>query len=317
MAALQSFPNARPLAIFAGYLATAAMLTMACLAMIVRPARPRRHGSALAMALFSLLAALSLASTWYYMFSFFHSSYLDWKTAQHLPPHAPLRLGDWLRDSALFKQAWAATLQTPGRAFWALQIFGFCANWSLTLAVQGTRKGIARLWVFVLLGQVVAISFAMNLSFLAMLSHASGPTKHVKTKADANESKARPSRGRDAASLTCQYALLGVSIALGLALPDTFSSPRFMWLLMIPHILAFASLLLPTSLRCSEVPWLAKLASQLVIVAFATTRLTSYGDAADALFAHPAVSSVGSDVLCCWLSYAAWYLMGEAESNSG
>ncbi|PHH82717.1 hypothetical protein CDD82_5072 [Ophiocordyceps australis] len=199
MASLQSFPNARPLAIFAGYLATAAILTTACLATIVSPARPRRRRSALVMTLFSLLAALSLASTWYYMFSFFHSSYLDWKTAQHLQPDAPLLLGDWLRDSALFKEAWAATLQTPERAWWAQQIFGFCASWSLTLAVQGTKKGISRLWVFVLLGQIVAISFAMNLSFLAMLSHDGAPAKHDKIKADANDkdTKTGSSRGKN------------------------------------------------------------------------------------------------------------------------
>lgn len=133
--------NARPLAIFTGYMVTAAALTATSIAVIRNGASKRRHAPStrrrVAIALFSLLAAVSLATTWYHMFCFFRWSYEQWASGRTLIDPDRLHLGQWLRDTALFKQAWGETLETPPRAWWCLQIFGFCANWSVMLAVQG------------------------------------------------------------------------------------------------------------------------------------------------------------------------------------
>ena len=134
--------NARPLAIFSGYMVTAAALTATSIA-IVRNGVSKRTESYLSkrrssMWIFGALAVASLASTWYHMFCFFRWSYVEWAKAHSLSDPDALYLGDWLRDTALFKQAWASTLETAPRAWWSLQIFGFCANWSVMLAAQGT-----------------------------------------------------------------------------------------------------------------------------------------------------------------------------------
>lgn len=138
---MEDVSNARPLGIFAGYMILAAALTAKSIA-IVRNGVSRRteahmHQRRLAILVFSVLAAVSLATTWYHMFCFFQWSYTEWAKTRSLSHPEQLYLGEWLRDTALFKQAWASTLETPSRAWWCLQIFGFCANWSVMLAAQG------------------------------------------------------------------------------------------------------------------------------------------------------------------------------------
>ncbi|KXH35370.1 hypothetical protein CSIM01_08945 [Colletotrichum simmondsii] len=139
--------NVRPLAIFTGYMVLAAGLTAKSIGIIrnQRRASLSRNGPVAAPAyrralvVFSALAALSLATTWYHMFRFFEWSYGQWATTQASAglDSTELRLGEWLHDTSLFKQAWASTLETGPRAWWSLQIFGFCANWSVILAAQG------------------------------------------------------------------------------------------------------------------------------------------------------------------------------------
>lgn len=142
--------NVRPLSIFTGYMLLAAGLTAKSISVICSQQRAssRRNGPASsaqrrAIVVFSVLASLSLATTWYHMFRYFEWSYDQWAIAQASGVGAGditstgLRLGEWLRDTSLFKQAWASTLETGPRAWWSLQIFGFCANWSVLLAAQG------------------------------------------------------------------------------------------------------------------------------------------------------------------------------------
>lgn len=138
-------------------MATAAALTAACIWIIASSPSPssrqdkearlrlakRGTQRSLAKIAFTGLAILSLATTWYYMFVYFGWSYADWakvRAAQNPLESHEVRLGDWLRDTKLFKQAWSSTLTTQPRQWWSLQIFGFCASWSITLAVQGKKE---------------------------------------------------------------------------------------------------------------------------------------------------------------------------------
>ncbi|POR37077.1 Uncharacterized protein TPAR_02725 [Tolypocladium paradoxum] len=323
----QAVSNARPVAVFAGYMVAAAVLTAASITTVCAGASTRRHRGhgrsashahrpRAAIVAFAALAVLSLATTWRHMFGFFRWSYLEWaasrgQLAAEQTPLSELRLGEWLRDTTLFKQAWAATLETPARAWWSLQVFGCCANWSVTLAVQAKRRAIPRVCVFMLLGQVVAISFAMNLSFLAFLLHdAVLPTSLERD----------PVAGPAASSPSLNHFILALNISLALVIPGSFGHPHFMWLLLAPHLLAFAPLLLNAlssrGKQPAEPSWYIKSASQAVIVAVATTAVARQGGSlaviAGAFYEHPAVSSVGWDVICCWLSSVAWYALGEA-----
>ncbi|KAF3353980.1 hypothetical protein VdG1_07879 [Verticillium dahliae VDG1] len=280
--------NARPIAILAGYMVLAATLTL------------------LGFTVFSLLAVLSLATTWYHMFRFFEWSYAAWKARRLLRPgnSAKLYVGLWLRETSLFKQAWASTFETPARAWWSLQIFGFCANWSVMLAVQAKKRKIPHMWPFMLLGQVVAISFASNLFFLAVLAHdvvapAALPEEAVKPKErlsdsddsndddddnDSSESakKAQPQQVLTPAMAPFWYQIvLGLTVGCAVSVPDKFGTPTFLPIVLAPHLLAFTPLLINRILRreAEGGGW------ELIL---------------STLHEHPAVSSVGWDVICCW-----------------
>lgn len=147
--------HGRPLAIFIAYFTANAVLLTTCVCVILSPRRrvngvtpsqasgDYRHGRSatsrrvLATVLFTALAIFSLATTWYYMFRFFQWSYTDWAQRQNLELASDWYIGAWLRDTKLFRQAWASTLETAPRAWWSLQIFSFCASWSVMVAVEG------------------------------------------------------------------------------------------------------------------------------------------------------------------------------------
>ncbi|KAF7553474.1 hypothetical protein G7Z17_g3621 [Cylindrodendrum hubeiense] len=317
--------NIRPIAILAGYLATAVLLTSWCIAIIrvrlgvatgLSPIGEARRRSA--MTVFSLLAVVSFATTWYHMFRFFEWSYIQWAVSSGFEQVSAdpngLHLGQWLRETQLFRQAWASTLETPPRAWWSMQIFGFCANWSVLLAAQAKKRSIPHMWVFMLLGQVVAISFAANLSFLAFTVYdVAGPSKKTPPK----HIVATPS-----SSPFWWPVILGFNISIAVSIPNLFDNPRFMQILMLPHILAFAPLLLNRLLPV-QVPahllnqpsMFYKIGTMAVVLILATNEVKSAGGDFDLILStfheHPAVSSVGWDVICCWVSFGAWHIFGQ------
>lgn len=135
------------------------------------------------------------------------------------------------------------------------------------------------MWILMLLGQVVAISFAMNLSFLALL--ASPPRRD-----DAgNHRRLASAAVPEYSQLPRHHLVLRLSVCLALAVPGSFGRP---------HVLAFAPLLLG-ALQPAEPSWRVKAAT-------AAVARQGGGLAAipGALYEHPAVSSVGWDVICCW-----------------
>ncbi|TDZ61517.1 hypothetical protein CTRI78_v004383 [Colletotrichum trifolii] len=329
--------NTRPLGIFTGYMILAAALTLKSIAIIRSQSRRRRRRRATpppkdgspvatsglprgaAVAVFSLLAALSLATTWYHMFRFFEWSYQQWAFARYfegigMTGEEGLMLGEWLKDTSLFKQAWASTLETGPRAWWSLQIFGFCANWSVLLAVQARKRSISHAWVFVLLGQVVAISFAANLSFLAILCSPavdeSSASRGVK-KQEGGKTKSESS------FVSWHTITLIVTLAWATSIPSAIGKPGFLSLLLGPHLLAFVPLtlnkLLPGRLL-GEPAWAWKAASMIWVLAAAFKGVLGDEEGLSVvlktLYEHPAVSSVGWDVICCWISFGAWQLIG-------
>ncbi|KAF4125133.1 hypothetical protein GMORB2_3972 [Geosmithia morbida] len=324
---MEEVSNVRPLAIFSGYMVTAAVLTAACISIIrgglsrqQRQPWPQRK---LALTVFSLLAAFSLGMTWYHMFRFFGWSYNEWKARQIpglLDPDV-VHLGRWLRETKLFQQAWATVLDSPSRSWWSLQIFGFCANWSVMLADQERRRGIPHLWLFMLLAQVVAVSFASNLFFLAVAAYSpDGRNDNGNEKGSAAGDEDDDDDG-DSASSFWYDAVIIVTVSLALGVPAAVDQAHFLRLLLMPHLLGFAPLLLnralPKGSSSSTGPGWPRMATytgaMATVVGFATFAAVSEEVGADLywnlLHDHPAVSSVGWDVVCCTVSYSAWYLL--------
>lgn len=110
---------------------------------------------------------------------------------------------------------------------------------------------------------------------------------------------------------------------LAVNVPSSFGQPNFMPLLLAPHLLAFAPLLLNRLLpqadpahTLNNPSTMTKLGGMVIIVGVATLTVVDEGGDWDTIVStlheHPAVSSVGWDVICCWVSYTVWHIFGEA-----
>ncbi|KAI5900787.1 uncharacterized protein SCHCODRAFT_02523071 [Schizophyllum commune H4-8] len=123
---------------------------------------------------FVTLTALSFGYTWYYMIKFMKWSYNDYATRTGVlySDISPLqRVADWLVETSLFEQAWmAVSFGYPLRWWISEQLCIFTAGaWTILMATEGPRRQLRYVWLYMLLGQIVAISVACNL-FFALLS---------------------------------------------------------------------------------------------------------------------------------------------------
>ncbi|OCK80030.1 hypothetical protein K432DRAFT_329046 [Lepidopterella palustris CBS 459.81] len=333
--------NLRPLTIFTSYILLCLTLTLLILHTIFAKARPLRsypRGSRL----FAALAVFSLAVTWYFMLCFFAHSYRTWASSSNYivtlgsEPGGRMPLGAWLRDSKLFKEAWGSAMATPGRFWWSQQIFYGTAGWSVFIGREGHRRRIPHLWAFMLLGQVVAISFASNLFLLAVVL---SPLPDSPSTESGLEKERLQSKYAKPPTWTPPLLLLIPPIILSLLipsfLPPYLSTSLFLPLLLIPHLLLFIPPLLPSLLPASwgtAYPSIAateKLYSNLYsCIFFFWAMATAQGvwlpargvnmtEIFEALYEHPAVSSVAWDVMLCSVTLVAWMWVQRGMGGGG
>ncbi|EKV12112.1 hypothetical protein PDIG_46480 [Penicillium digitatum PHI26] len=330
----QPVQDHRSLPILTIYLTSCAALTIKILLNIYRGYHThktqsnwrRSYGSQ--FTIFIALSILSITTTWYYMFAFFAHSYRSWEARQspmqraliEVAPHL-LKWEMWLRDSKLFREAWESVSATPARTWWSGQIFLWTIGWSLFLGVMGRRYHIPNVWMYMLLGQIVAISFAQNLFFITVI--VSGPSSVPSTKLTWTP------------PVLLDLAPVVISGLGAAATPLVANTPYFMPVLAIPHLLLFVPGLLsprllpqgwgayiaqPTQRYASWYKWLFAIAviiqarSLYSVVLDAPSLLgASVVDLGrrlvDTLLEHPAVSSVGWDVVCCTISWTIWMLL--------
>lgn len=318
--------NTRSIAVFGSYFG----LCLGLLSLILSRLNFRNFSKTSGSYVISSLAAASLGSTWFYMISFFMKSYGDWQALQvHMPTDdGEIRLGEWLRDVKLFQEAWGTVVESPQRWWWSQQIFLVTAAWSVFLAAEGSRRGIKNLWAFMLLGQVVSVSFASNLFFLTILLNETTPSAPVETpKVDPLEAKAK--RLPSWLYFTVTVPLV-VSYLCSYMTPKTLGTNGFLPFLLAPHILLLAipavfERLASTGELSIHIPanrwksfWkpqyrLCSLVS-LGCHAHAISQVTAHGmtvkdvvvGTLSSLFDHPAVSSVGWDVIMMVASIGVW-----------
>ena len=187
----------------------------------------------------------------------------------------------------------------------------------------GKRYNIKHVWAYMLLGQIVAISVASNLFYLALIL---------------SEPPSLSSRRNLSLKQTTVSARLVVSVLLSLVTValSPFTSPKtFLPNLLVMHVLLFVPLIsITTTSSSSEISPSSSFSVNLntlyriiqlacagihvrtVIVAIGSLQTSSklaaghiLKEAWTTLYSHPAQSSIGWDVIWTSLSFIAWILL--------
>ena len=172
-----------------------------------------------------------------------------------------------------------------------------------------------------LLGQIVAISFATNLFLLTLLVSQGSIPPTLSTRA---------SRQRWFSPWLIDLFALQITLASVAVLGDSnyWNPPElFMSALMAPHIALMAmplarSVLPATFFAHDDVGFVDKaydyMCYLVCVVGSGRVQATTYkffslagmSIICKALFEHPAVSSVGFDVIFCWMTWLCWWAAG-------
>ncbi|KAJ5121754.1 hypothetical protein N7526_008691 [Penicillium atrosanguineum] len=189
--------------------------------------------------IFAALAVLSLGATWFYMFAFFAHSYRNWEETrsvldlQGAEVSISFKLELWLQKAKLFREAWETVIETPARFWWSGQIFLWTTGWSVFLGIMARRYRIAHVWAYMLLGQIVAISFAQNLFFATIL------VSRQPTSAEKEEGDELSKEFSWSPPLYSELLPVASSLLSTVAVPMVAHTKYFMALLLIPHLLLF------------------------------------------------------------------------------
>ena len=146
--------------LFVGYHVLIMAIFAAVLPTLRNAARKPQGSGYLAM------AAISFASTWYYMLRYYEASYINY-TSQFL--HSK-DIAPWLRNSQLFREAWQMVFANELRGLWGQALCSFVAGpFTILLVDEGRTRRVPLIWAYLLLALFVSVSFALCL-FLAACS---------------------------------------------------------------------------------------------------------------------------------------------------
>ena len=278
--------------------------------------------------IFSALACISFVTLSYNMLNVLIESFFAWQGRRIFP--GGLDLGDtwrWSVESTLFEDFGKAILASTVRKIWTLSalvatmsvcLFMGCEGIptkhnrinnkpTTDITITGQRRQVPRLWAFFCLCQVLPISFAQNLFYLAILRLPQ--TEHR---------VAAPWLSAFSMMLVYNLSILVAHHGGTWLLPGIFMA----------RITLFSPLLLCR--RPSDNTRLTNNASMIGLIeggkmqgmllksyiyiylpwcghAFWRSEFTMQG-VLGALFEHPAVSSLGCDMILCALSFSIWTL---------
>ena len=182
--------------IFVGYVLAALFFTAFLLydlfttyASLPTPHKQNIHAK---LQIFSALAILSFAVLSYHMLSYLIVSYQAWATARDvtlpstvfgrngvLDAHGQvieLHIWTWLKTSILFQDSARTICGTSARFWWTGPALLMTMRWSVFMSIEGRRRDIPHLWAYALRSQILPVSFAQNLFFVALLLQ---PVLHV------------------------------------------------------------------------------------------------------------------------------------------
>ncbi|KAK5693715.1 hypothetical protein LTR97_010285 [Elasticomyces elasticus] len=300
-------------AIFWSYNVAALGLTTVVLHTLatLQPSRDGSHERRKRTRIFGAMAAISFSTLSFNMLNVLIQSYLQWPerfpSAYDRSQHSVIdSIWTWSTTSTLFRDFGEAIVADEARYLWVLSALIGTFSVCLYMATEGRRRSIPRLWAFFALSQILPISFAQNLFYIAIIRQ---------------PAKAQPVIVR---SLPNAGVLLVYFLLLSVA-PRAGQTSTLMPLIIVARLLLVMPLFLVQSGTATNntglVPRLQRpvaIATGLLIVrqailAFEENSLT---DMVAAVISHPAVSALGSDLIISIMSFGAWMYYGPRHHSS-
>ena len=266
-----------------------------------------KRSNAGAIWLFSSLALVSFATLSTNMLNVLIQSFNAWSTVHNSEQLAslPLAIWHWSITSSLFQDFGEAIVADSARFFWVqsallatLSVFHF-------MGTEGRLRGIPQLWSFFCLSQILPISFAQNVFYVALLlaPEASGQLHFNKSR-----------------------AVLGAAFyCLCLACAQLYAgTEKLVWIILAARAVLMVPLCLKagrfaTTMAAEKVPIDRATGEELQRIILKTslimTGMKAYQAIQEdftpqavlkALSSHPAVTALGYDFILSAVSFAAW-----------
>ncbi|CAK4012720.1 Hypothetical predicted protein [Lecanosticta acicola] len=289
-------------AVFWLYIVAALAFTSIVIDTIVRLPAPshaafrKRH-----VAAFTILASVSFATLSFNMLHILVQSYRTWAAPRATAPLSIRTVREWSVTSTMFRDFGEAITEDETRYLWTQSALLVTLASCLYMGSQGLRKRIPRLWAFFALSQILPISFAQNLFYLALLR--SGPPSHA-----------------IGIPRTATTGLIAAYCICLVAAPYSRGSPYLIPIILFARLLLLLPLHLPfvddearsagdtfTPTRAQRI--VASLSAVLVarqVYLIRQSGASLHDVFARALFGHPAVTTLGFDFFLSVVSSAVW-----------
>jgi hypothetical protein len=291
--------------------------------------------------LFSVLALLSFATLSTTMLNVLIQSF-NQKTPllQQSPSweELPQAIWRWSTTSSLFTDFAEGLVQDSARFFWAQTALLATLSTVIYMGTEGRQRQIPDLWTFFALSQILPISFAQNLFYVALLltspeteTESEGPTTTPSTGgSNSSDEKSNATAHRILHFSKTHSILSAAAYCLTLALAQLYAStPALIPIILLARLCLLFPLLIPAEYypNLASVP--AKipqdratgdevqrvvLKTALIMTCMKAYQAVQEGFSVEeitvALWAHPAVLALGGDLFLCAVGFTAWNYCG-------
>ena len=278
--------------------------------------------------LFSILALLSFATLSATMLNVLIQSFNQRATLLGKSPLSsnsnetlPLEIWEWSTTSSLFADFAEGLVQDSARFFWAQTALLATLSTVIYMGTEGRQRQIPNLWTFFALSQILPISFAQSLFYIALL---------LTSPEEETEESKETSSNRILHFSKTHSILSAAAYCLCLALAQLYAStPALVPIVLLARLCLLFPLLIPAQYYPSLASVPAKIPQdratgdevQRVVLktALIMTCMKAYQAVQEgfgpeeitvALWGHPAVLALGGDVFLCAVAFTAWNWCG-------
>ena len=287
--------------------------------------------------LFSILALLSFATLSTTMLNVLIQSFNQKTTTTSLLQQSPSweelpqAVWHWSTTSCLFTDFAEGLVQDSARFFWAQTALLATLSTVIYMGTEGRQRQIPDLWTFFALSQILPISFAQNLFYVALLltSPETESEATETTPSDKNEDKSNTTTRILHFSKT-HSILSAAAYCLTLALAQLYAStPALLPIILLARLCLLFPLLIPTEYYPNLAAVPAKipqdratgdevqrvvLKTALIMTCMKAYQAVQEGFSVEqitvALWDHPAVLALGGDLFLCAVGFTAWNYCG-------